>query len=117
MEIYFLAFIFSGGVCALAQLIYDKTKLTPGHIVTLFVIMGAVLSFFNVYDDLINIFSCGATSLITNYGHLLFQGAKKGAETNNFFMIFIELMKTTSGIVSFAIVISVLAALIKRPKP
>ncbi len=114
---YLLAFVFTGGVCVIAQLLYDKTKLTPGHIVTLFVILGAVLSFFNIYDILIDTFSSGATALITNYGHMLYQAGKEGAKTGDYFQIFLHLMKSTSGIVSFAIIISIICALIKKPKP
>lgn len=114
---YLLSFLFAGGVCVIAQLLYDKTKLTPGHIVVLFVIVGAVLSFFNIYDVLIDTFSSGATSLITNYGHMLYQAGKEGAQTGDYFQIFISIMKSTSGIVSFAIIASIICALIKKPKP
>lgn len=114
---YLLSFLFAGVVCSIAQILYDKTKLTPGHIINLFVVIGAVLSFFNIYDFLIDTFSSGATSLITNYGHLLYQSAKKGASTGNYLNIFIELMKSTSGIVSLTIVLALFVGLIRKPKP
>ena len=44
------AFIFGGLVCLIAQIIYDNTKLSSGHITSLFVSIGAILEFFNLYD-------------------------------------------------------------------
>lgn len=114
---YLLAFVFAGTVCLIAQLIYEKSKLTPGHIVCLFVIIGATLSFFNIYDRLIDIFHSGATSLITNYGHMLYQSAKVGAQSKDYFQIFVELMKSTSGIVSLAIIMAILVSFLKRARP
>ncbi len=114
---YFLSFVFAGLVCAIAQVIYDKTKLTQGHVVVLFVFLGSLLSFLNIYDLLIDTFFSGAKVLIMNYGHMLYQSAKVGAKSNNFFNIFIEMMKSTSGIVSFAIVISICASFVKKVRP
>ena len=53
---YFLAFIFCGFVCLVAQLIYEYTKLTPGHITSMFVVIGAFLDLFHIYDNLETIF-------------------------------------------------------------
>ena len=48
--IYLNAFIFAGIVCAIGQIILDKFKLTPGHITVMFVVLGAFLDVFNIYD-------------------------------------------------------------------
>lgn len=48
--IYLNGFIFCGFVCMVAQIIYDHSKLTPGHITTLFVVVGALLESMNIYD-------------------------------------------------------------------
>ena len=53
---YLLAFIFCGFVCVIAQLIYEYSKLTPGHITSLFVVIGAFLDLFHIYDKPIEIF-------------------------------------------------------------
>ena len=50
---YFYAFLFCGFVCMLGQIILDNTKLTPGHITTLFVIIGAFLDIFGIYDKIV----------------------------------------------------------------
>ena len=47
---YILAFLVCGFICMIAQIIYDNTKLSPGHITSLFVIIGAVLNIGGLYD-------------------------------------------------------------------
>ena len=50
MMTFVYAFLFCGFVCMIGQLILDNTRLTPGHITSLFVIIGAALDIFNIYD-------------------------------------------------------------------
>ena len=105
--IYFNAFIFSGLVCLIGELIYSYTKLTPGHITTLFVIIGAILGGIGVYDILIEIFGGGATCLITNYGNLLVKGGLEGVKEKGLLGIFDGLLKYTSTTLSFVIFLSI----------
>lgn len=69
------SFIFTGVVCGIAQVIKDNTKLTNGHITSLFVVIGAVLSFLGVYGELINYFGGGACVVIMSFGNSLYQAA------------------------------------------
>ena len=48
--LYLNSFLFCGAVCLIAQLILDNTKLTPGHITSMFVVIGAFLDTFSIYD-------------------------------------------------------------------
>ena len=50
---FIYAFLFCGFVCMVGQLILDNTKLTPGHITTIFVVVGAFLDVFNIYDKFV----------------------------------------------------------------
>ena len=50
---YLYSFLFCGFVCAVAQIILDNTKLTAGHITSIFVVVGAFLDVFNIYDKII----------------------------------------------------------------
>ena len=63
---YLLSFLFCGFVCVVAQLIYEYTKLTPGHITCSFVVIGALLDLFHIYDRLIKIFH--AIAMTKEYG-------------------------------------------------
>ena len=49
--IYLYSFLFAGTICLIGQVILDNTKLTPGHITSLFVVIGASLDIFNIYED------------------------------------------------------------------
>ena len=75
---YILAFFFSGIVCAIGQIILDNTKLTPGHITSIFTVIGAFLSFLGWYDYLITKFGAGATVIISNFGHMLYSSTLQG---------------------------------------
>lgn len=114
--IYLHAFIFCGIICLIGQIILDNTKLTPGHVTTLFVIIGAFLDTFNIYDKVVLWAGGGALVPITSFGHLLIHGAMD--TVNNFgtmglFMGMFDL--TSSGIVA-AIVFSFIFSLIFKPK-
>ena len=71
------SFIFTGIVCVIAQIIKDNTKLTSGHITSLFVSIGALLGFLGVYDKLVKFFGGGASVVIMSFGNTLYNGAVK----------------------------------------
>ena len=102
--IYLYAFLFSGFVCAISQIVIEKTKLTPGHINTSLVIIGCILSGFKIYDYFIDCFSAGATILIVNFGHLLVSGASEGYRVFGFIGLFKGLFTYASAGISVAIV-------------
>ena len=69
------SFIFCGLICVIAQIIKDNTKLSSGHITSIFVSIGALLSFFHIYDKLIDIFGGGANVVIMSFGNSLYNYA------------------------------------------
>ena len=71
MEKIALSFLFCGFVCLIGQWIYDHTKLTPGHITSLFVCIGSCLDLFNLYDRFVEWAGAGALLPITSFGHSL----------------------------------------------
>ena len=76
--IYLNAFLFAGIACLLAQIILDNTKLTPGHVTSLFTILGAFFGFLGLYDKFISFAGGGATTIISNFGYVLYKGAYLG---------------------------------------
>ena len=114
---FLMSFLFAGAICAIGETIYQFSKLTPGHIINLFVIIGAALSFFNIYDYLIETFYSGPTCLIMNFGNLLYKGAREGVRTGNYLNLFSYMIKESSFVLSFATVLAVIASLIKGPRP
>ena len=113
---YVLAFLIGGAICMLGQLIQDLFKLTPGHITSIFVMLGASLELFDIYDKLIKIASAGALLPITSFGHSLAHASYDAAIKDGFWGLFQGIFdKTATGIV-FAIILSVIGALIFKPK-
>ena len=107
--IYINAFIFAGFVCLLGQIILDNTKLTPGHVTTIFVV-------FSIYDKFVLFAGGGALVPITSFGHLLIHGALEKAQDFGLMGLAMGMFDlTSSGIIS-AIVISFFLSLIFSPK-
>ena len=77
--IYLYSFLFAGFVCLVGQIILDNTKLTAGHITALFVVVGAFLDTFSIYDKIVAYVGGGALVPITSFGHSLIHGALTGA--------------------------------------
>ena len=113
---YLLSFLFSGGVCVLAQLVYDNTKLTPGHITTLFVVIGSFLDLFHIYDKLIDIFHAGALVPITSFGHSLMHGAMEATKEYGIFGIAMGMFDLTAAGITAAILFGFLTAIIFKSK-
>ena len=114
--IYLLSFLFCGLLCALSQLVLDKTKLTPGHINTILVIVGCALSGFGIYDHMINIFHAGCRVPIMNFGHLLVTGAYEGFKQYGFIGLFKGVLINASAGISITILMAVLMSLFFKVK-
>lgn len=113
---YIMAFLFSGLVCFLAQMIYDNSKLTPGHITSLFVVFGSFLDLFHIYDKLVEIFHAGALIPITSFGHSLMHGAMAATEEYGIFGIAMGMFDLTAAGITAAILFGFLVAIIFKPK-
>jgi stage V sporulation protein AE len=110
------AFLIGGGICAIGQIIMDISKLTPGHIMVIFVVAGAVLDGLGLYDPLIKFAGAGATVPITSFGNALVHGAMQEAQKHGLIGIITGIFEVTSAGVSAAIVFAFLAAVVAKPK-
>jgi stage V sporulation protein AE len=114
--IFLYAFLIGGAICMLAQVVLDLFELTPGVITAIFVMLGAVLEFFDIYDKLIKFSGAGALLPITSFGHSLADGAYNKAVETNFLGIFTGMFSNVSAGITFAIVLSVLTVVFFKPK-
>lgn len=112
----FTSFMAVGIICAIASLIYDTTKMTAGHITSMFVVIGAVLGLFGWYDILISKFGYGLCLPITSFGNSLLKSAYEGFHESGLFGIFSNMYVTTSAGISSVIIFSFISALICKPK-
>lgn len=113
---YLYAFLFAGFACLIAEVILDNTKLTPGHITSLYTVVGAFLSFLGVYDDIIMKCGAGATVLISNFGHSLYSAAILGYYEEGFLGIFSYMLSNASAVITATIIFAFIVTIIFKPK-
>jgi len=113
---YIIAFVVGGAICIVGQLLFDLTNLTPAHVMSLFVVVGAVLDGFGIYDKFIEFAGAGATVPITSFGHSLLHGAMRQADEHGFIGIAMGIFELTSAGISSAILFGFIVALIFKPK-
>ncbi len=113
---YIYAFLFCGFVCLIAQLILDNTRLTPGHVTSLFVVIGAFLDVFGIYDKIVLYAGAGALIPITSFGHLLIHGAMDTANSLGPLGLALGIFDLTSAGISLAVFLSFILTLIFKPR-
>ena len=114
--IYIYSFLFAGAVCLTAQLILDNTKLTSGHITSIFVICGAALDIFNIYDLIVAHVGAGALVPITSFGHLLIHGGLVRANEVGFMGLAMGIFDLTASGITSAIFFAFIFSLFFRPR-
>lgn len=114
--VYLYSFLFCGAVCLIGQIILDNTKLTAGHITSIFVVAGAGLDAFGIYDKIINIVGGGALLPITSFGHSLIHGALARAEQFGFPGLMMGMFDLTASGITAAIIFAFIFALIFKPR-
>ena len=77
---YVNAFWVGGLICALAQILLDRTKMLPGRVMVLLVCLGAVISFFGLYEPFAKYAGAGATVPLLGYGNILMEGIKEAVD-------------------------------------
>ena len=110
------SFLFCGIVCLIAQVILDNTKLTPGHITSIFVVVGAALDSFGIYDWIIKYVGGGALLPITSFGHSLIHGALAATNSHGFVGLLMGMFDLTATGITTAIIFSFIFSLIFKPK-
>ena len=112
---YLNAFLCGGILCAIGQILIDKTKLTPARILTGYVVAGVILSAVGIYEPLVEWGGAGATVPLTGFGHSLAQGVKKAIASRGWLGIFTGGLGATAGGIAAAVVFGVVMALIFKP--
>lgn len=114
---YLLAFLVCGSICMIGQIIYDNTKLTPGHITSLFVVVGAFLDVFGIYDKLLKVSRVGASLPITSFGHSLMHAANEAMLNGKGILgVASGLFDMTATGITSAILFAFLVAIVFKPK-
>jgi stage V sporulation protein AE len=110
------SFLFCGFVCFIGQIILNNTKLTPGHITSIFVVIGSILGIFGIYDKISDVVGAGANVPIISFGNTLTNYTYLGYIEKGFLGLFSNmLIGVSTGIVS-AVVFSFILTLFSKPK-
>ena len=113
---YLKAFAVGGVLCAIGQLLIDKTKLTPARILTAYVVSGVVLGAVGLYQPLVNRAGAGATVPLTGFGNTLAMGVKQAVESDGLLGVFTGGFTASAAGICAAVFFGILIALIFKPK-
>ncbi|MBR2044541.1 MAG: SpoVA/SpoVAEb family sporulation membrane protein [Agathobacter sp.] len=109
---YVKAFIVGGIICAIVQVLMEKTKLLPGRIMVLLVCTGALLGAVGVYQPFSEWAGAGANVPLLGFGNVLWTGMKEAIDSEGFLGIFKGGFTSSAVGISSALVFSYLASLI-----
>lgn len=113
---YIIAFLIGGAICALVQILMDKTKLMPGRIMVLLVCTGAFLSAVGIYDPFLDFAGAGASVPLLGFGHLLFDGVKEAVKSDGIIGLFTGGLRATAGGICAALLFGYATSLVFNPK-
>ena len=113
---YINAFWIGGLICALVQILMDRTKLMPGRIMVLLVCTGAVLGAIGIYEPFIEYAGAGASVPLLGFGNVLFKGVKEAIQENGFMGIFMGGLKASAVGISAAVIFGYIASVLFKPK-
>ncbi len=117
LQEYLWAFVVGGAFCALAQLLIDRTKITPARILVLYVMAGVLLGGVGLYKPLVEFSGTGATTPLIGFGYLISQGVQKAVDKDGFLGILTGGVTAAAGGITAALVFSLLASFVVRSKP
>lgn len=113
---YIKAFLIGGLICAVVQILLDRTKLMPGRVMVLLVCTGTVLGFIGAYEPFVKFAGAGASVPLLGFGNVLWKGVKEAVDKNGFLGIFLGGFKASAAGISAALIFGYLASLIFEPK-
>ena len=113
---YLKAFFVGGILCAIGQILMDKTKLTPARILVSYVVIGVFLGAVGVYKPLVEFAGAGATVPLTGFGYCLANGVKDAVQSDGFLGVFTGGLKATAGGITAAIISGLIVSLIFKAR-
>ena len=111
---YLNAFLCGGILCAIGQILIDKTQLTPARILTGYVVAGVLLGALGLYQPIADWGGAGATVPLTGFGFSLAKGVKKAVAEQGWLGVFTGGLTATAGGITAAVVFGALMALLFR---
>lgn len=113
---YLNAFWVGGLICALVQILMERTKLMPGRIMVLLVCTGAVLGFLNIYQPFQDYAGAGASVPLLGFGNVLWKGVKEAVDKEGLLGVFMGGFKASAVGISAALIFGYIASILFNPK-
>ena len=110
------AFIVGGALCTIAQILIDKTKLTPARILVTYVVAGVILGAIGLYKPLVDFAGAGATVPLTGFGFLISEGIREAVDKQGLLGSLTGALTAAAGGISAAIIFGYLAAVLFKGK-
>ena len=107
---YIKAFLIGGAICALVQVLMERTKMLPGRIMVLLVCSGAVLGAVGIYEPFLEFAGAGASVPLLGFGNVLWKGVKEAVDENGFLGIFQGGFQASAVGISAALIFAYLAS-------
>ena len=112
---YIYAFLIGGILCVIAQILIDKTKLTPARILVIYVTAGVILTAIGLYEPLVDFAGAGATVPLTGFGYALAKGIEESVAKDGFIGAFSGGLTACSAGIAAAVFFGFIMAIIKKP--
>ncbi len=109
------AFLVGGAICALSQVLIDRTRLTPARILSAYVVLGVVLGGLGLWKPVAEFAGCGATVPLLGFGYTMAEGVKKAVAASGLLGAFTGGLTAAAGGIAAAVTLSLLAALVFSP--
>ena len=113
---YIIAFAVGGAICALCQLLMEKTKMMPGRIMVSLVVLGTILSACGIFEPFLDFAKAGASVPLIGFGNILFEGVREAVDKDGFIGVFLGGFKAGAAGICAALVFGYIASLICNPK-
>lgn len=113
---YINAFWVGGLICALVQILLEKTTLLPGRVMVILVCLGSVLGAVGIYQPLIDFAGAGASVPLLGFGNTLWKGIKEAVDSEGALGLFMGGFKASAIGISAALIFSYLASWLFEPK-
>jgi len=114
---YVRAFLVGGAFCVIAQILIDRTKLTPARILVVYVVAGVALGALGVYEPLANFAGAGATVPLSGFGYLISKGVREAVAGEGLLGALTGALRAAAGGIAAALVFSFIACLFTRGNP
>ncbi len=114
---YVKAFAVGGALCVIAQILIDRTALTPARILVGYVVSGVILGALGLYEPLMDFAGAGASTPLTGFGYVIAKGVREAVDKDGAFGILRGALTASSAVITAVLVMSFIAAIFTKRRP